>query len=72
MLFSGKHTSKNIGSGPEEKIKDLSNVLVKRRKAFLGQATTSTEITVFQILDDMANRSTKLQSLSSHFSDAGR
>jgi hypothetical protein len=72
MLFSGKRTLKNIGGGPENKIKALSDVLVKRRMAFLDQATTSTESTAFQILDDMANISTRLQSLSSQVSDAGR
>jgi hypothetical protein len=72
MLFSGKRTLKNIGGGPEEKIKALSDVLVKRRKAFLDQATISTEITAFQILDDVANISTQLQYLSSQVSDAGR
>jgi hypothetical protein len=72
MLFSGKRTLKNIGGGPEEKIKELSDVLVKRRNAFLGQATLSTEITVFQILDDVAKLSTQLQNLSNQVSDAGR
>jgi hypothetical protein len=72
MLFSGKRTLKNIDGGPEEKIKNLSDVLVKRRKAFLDQATISTEITAFQILDDVANISTQLQYLSSQVLDAGR
>ena len=70
--FSGKRTLKNISGGPDEKIKELSDVLVKRRKAFLDQATISTEITAFQILDDVANISTQLQYLSSQVSDAGR
>jgi hypothetical protein len=72
MLFSGKRTLKNIGGGPEEKIKELSDVLVKRRSAFLDQATISTEITAFQILDDVANISTQLQDLTSQVLDAGR
>ena len=72
MLFSGKRTLKNIGGGPEEKIKELSDFLVNRRKAFLDQATISTEITAFQILDNVANMSTQLQYLSSQVSDAGR
>ena len=71
MLFSGMRTLKNIGGGPEEKIKELSDVLVKRRKAFLDQATISTEITAFQILDDVAKISTQLQYLSSQVSDNG-
>ena len=65
MVFSGKRTLKNIGGGPEEKIKQLSDVLVKLRKAFLDQATISTEITAFQILDE-------LEKLSAQVSDAGR
>ena len=65
MVFSGKRTLKNIGGGPEEKIKQLSDVLVKLRKAFLDQATISTEITAFQILDE-------LEKISTHVSDAGR
>jgi hypothetical protein len=72
MRFLGKRTLKNIGGGPEEKIKELSDVLVKLRKAFLDQATISTEITAFQILDDVANISIQLQYLSSQVSDAGR
>jgi hypothetical protein len=64
MLFSGKRTLKNIDGGPVDKIKELSDVLVKRRKAFLDQATISTEITAFQILDDVAKISTQI-------SDAG-
>jgi len=72
LLFSGKRTLKNIGGGPDEKIKDLSDLLVKRRKAFLGQAIISTEITAFQILDDVAKISNQLQNLSSQVSDAGR
>ena len=60
-LLTGKRTLKNIAGGPEGKIKELSDVLVGRRKAFLEQATISTEITAFQILDDVANISTQLQ-----------
>jgi hypothetical protein len=59
-IFSGKRTLKNIDGGPEKKIKELSDVLVKRRNAFLEQATISTEITAFQILDDVAKISTQL------------
>jgi hypothetical protein len=65
VVFLGKRTLKNIGGGTEEKIKELSDVLVERRKAFLDQATISTEITAFQILDDVAKISTQV-------SDAGR
>jgi hypothetical protein len=58
MLFSGKRTLKNIDGGPE-KIKEMSDVLVKRRKAFLDQATISTEITAFQILGESEKGSTQ-------------
>jgi len=64
-----KRTLKNIGGGAEEKDKELTDVLVKLRKAFLDQATISTEIAVFQILDDLANISTELQYLTSQVSD---
>jgi hypothetical protein len=63
--FLGKRTLRNIGGGPEEEIKKLSNVLFTRRNEFLGQATISTEITAFQILDDVAK-------ISSQLSFAGR
>ena len=72
MLFSGMRTLKYMSGGPEKKINELSDVLIKRRKAFLDQATISTEITAFQILDDVIKVSTQLQYLSSQVSDAGR
>ena len=65
MVFSGKRTLTNAGIGVETKIKELSDVLVERRRAFLDQATISTEITAFQILDDVAKISTQVL-------DAGR
>jgi hypothetical protein len=71
MVFSGRRSLENIGGEPEKKIKEMSDVLVKRRKAFLDQATLSTEITAFQILDEVANISTQLQCLSNQVSDAG-
>ena len=64
-LFSGKRTLKNAGSGQEKKINELSDVLIKRRKAFLDQAIISTETTAFQILDDVSKISTQI-------SDAGK
>ncbi len=65
VVFSGKRTLKNIWDGPEKKIKDLSDALIKRRRDFLDQATISTEITAFQILDNMGKIPTLV-------SDAGR
>ena len=63
MLFSGRRTLKNIGDGPEDKIKELSDVLINGRTAFLDRATISTQITVFQILDDVAKVSTQLSNV---------
>ena len=63
---------KNIGDGPEDKIKMLSDVLIKNRTAFLDQATIFTQITAFQILDHVAIISTELQDLSKRVADAGR
>ena len=62
---------KNIGDGPEDKIKELSDVLVKRRIAFLDQAIITVEITAFQILDDVAKISTQLQKVSIQISEVG-
>src|SRR6266403_4670246 len=36
-LFLGKRTLKNMDGGQDKEIKELSDVLVKRRAAFLGQ-----------------------------------
>lgn len=59
MLFLGKRTLKNLGGELDGKIKELSDVLVKHRNAFLDQATISSEITAFQILKDVAKISTQ-------------
>ena len=72
ILFLGKRTLNNIDGGLEKKITELRNIFIKRRKAFLEQATISTEITAFQILGDVAKISTQLQYLSSQVSDIGR
>ena len=69
MLFSGKRTLKNTGGRPDEKIREMSDVLVKLRKAFLDQAAISAEITAFQILDDVANISIHAQHPTSQVSD---
>jgi hypothetical protein len=72
MLFSGKRTLHNIGGGPDKQIKKLSDVLVKRRTAFLDRAVISTQTTVFQILDGVVKMSTQLEDLSSQVSDVRR
>ena len=71
MVFSGKRTLKNIDGRPDKKIKELSDVLVIRRKAFLDQAIISTEITAFQILDNVAKILIQLRNLSNQVSDVG-
>ena len=71
MVLSGKRTLKNIDGGPDKKIKELSDILVTRRKAFLDQAAISTEITAFQILDDVAKILIQLRYLSNQVSDVG-
>ncbi len=67
-----------MGGAAERKIEDLSTALVKHRRAFLDQATITTEITVFQILDDVGIISAKvdwmsnqLKWVSSQVPDAG-
>jgi hypothetical protein len=71
MLFSGKRTLKYTGDGPDDKIKELSDVLVKGRIAFLDQAIITVEITAFQILDNVTKISTQLQEVSIQISEVG-
>jgi hypothetical protein len=59
-FLSGKRTLKNMDGGQDKEIKKLSDVLVERRAAFLGQTTISTQITAFQILDNVEKISTLL------------
>jgi hypothetical protein len=76
--FSVIRMLKNIGSGVEDKIQELSAALNEHRRAFLDHAAISTEITAFQILNDVGNISakvdgisTQLQWVSHQVSDAG-
>ena len=71
ILLSGKRTFSNISGGQDKKIKDLSDVLTKRRTDFFNQAIISVEITVFQILDDVAKISSQLEYLSIQVSEIG-
>ena len=64
-LFSVKRTLKNVGGGLDKKIKDLSDALIERRRAFLDQVIISTQITASEILDE-------LKKLSAQVSDARR
>ncbi len=68
-----------MGGGATKEIEDLSAALVEHRRAFLDQATITTEITAFQILDDVGiisarvdGISTRLKWVSNQVSDAGR
>ena len=60
-----------MGDGPDDRIKKLSDVLVKRRIAFLDQATITVEITAFQILDNVVKISTQLEKVSNQISEVG-
>ncbi len=78
VRFSGKRTLKNMGSGATKEIEDLSAALVEHRRAFLEQGIITTEITAFQILDDVGIISAKVDWISTHLewvssqvSDAG-
>ena len=78
VWFLGKRTLKNIGRGVAKDIEDLSAALVDHRRAFFNQATITTEITAFQILDGVGilsakvdGISTQLKWVSSQVSDAG-
>ena len=71
ILLSGKRTFNNISGGQDKKIKDLSDVLTKRRTDFFNQAIISVEVTAFQILDDVAKISSQLEYLSIQVSEIG-
>jgi hypothetical protein len=76
---------KNIGSQVDKKTEDFRTTLLKLHKAFVDEAAVVTEITAFQILDDMGiisanvgkissrldGMATQLKWVSSHVSDSG-
>ena len=69
---------KNIGSGVEDKIQELSATLDEHRRAFFDHAVITTEITAFQILNDVGSIigkvdgiSTQLQWVSRQVLDVG-
>ena len=64
-------TLKNVGSGVEGKIQDLSTALVEHRRAFLDQAVITAEITAFQILNNVGNISSQFERVSTQVSDIG-
>jgi len=85
MRFSGKRILKNTGGQVDHKIEDFRTTLLKLHKAFLDEATITTEITALQILDDvgiisanvgrissqLGGIATQLKWVSSQVSDAG-
>ena len=83
LTNSNMHSSvirmlKNIGSGIEDKIQELSATLGEHRRAFFDHAVITTEITTFQILNDVGSIidkadgiSTQLRWVSRQVSDAG-
>ena len=85
LSLAGKRMLKNIGGRANAQIEDFRTTLLELRKAFLDQATITTEITVLQILDDVGiisanvgsissqldGMATRLKWVSSHVSDSG-
>ncbi len=53
-----------MGGGAAKGIEDLSAALVEHRRAFLDQATITTEITAFQILDGVGILTAKVDWVS--------
>ncbi|KAF8258413.1 hypothetical protein EI94DRAFT_1138288, partial [Lactarius quietus] len=77
IRFSGKRTLKSIGSQVDGKIEGFRTTLLNLHKAFLDEATITTEITALQILDDVGiissqldGMATQLKWVSSHIFDA--
>jgi hypothetical protein len=56
----------NTGSQVDKKIEDFRTTLLKLHKAFVDEAAVVTEITAFQILDDMGIISANVGKISSH------
>ncbi|KAF8258079.1 hypothetical protein EI94DRAFT_1202638 [Lactarius quietus] len=72
-----KRTLKSIGGQVDRNIEDFRTTLLKLHKAFVDEATLTTEITALQILDDVGiissqldGMATQLKWVSSHISDA--
>ena len=55
----------NLGGQVGKQIGDLRTTLMELRKAFLDQAAITTEITAFQILDDVGIVSANVGKISS-------
>ena len=65
LRFLGKRTLKNIASQVDKKIEDFRTALLKLHNAFVDEAAVITEITAFQILDDMGIISANVGKISS-------
>ena len=63
--YAGKRTLINLSSQVGKKIGDLRATFIELRKAFLDQATVTTEITALQILDDVGIISANIGIMSS-------
>ncbi len=61
----GKRVLKNIGGQVNKQIEDFRIALLELRKAFLDEATITTEITALQILDDVGIISANVGIISS-------
>ncbi|KAH9051374.1 hypothetical protein EDB83DRAFT_1307890 [Lactarius deliciosus] len=61
-----KRTLKNVGGGVSKEIEDLSTALAEHRRAFFDEAIIATEITAFQILDDVGIIKAKVDWISTH------
>ena len=68
----------NTGGKVDKKIEDFRTALLELRRAFLDEATMTTEITALQILDDVGiisanvgSMATRLEWVSSQVSDIG-
>jgi len=57
---------KNIGGQVNKQIEDFRTALLELRKAFLDEATITTEITALQILDDVGIISANVGIISSN------
>jgi hypothetical protein len=69
MRLSGKRTLKHTVSQVDQKIEGFRTNLLELHKTFMDEATVVTEITAFQILDDVGVISAKVGIISA---DVGR
>ncbi|KAH9055551.1 hypothetical protein EDB87DRAFT_1834137 [Lactarius vividus] len=77
LMLQHRSELKNTSSRVDKKIEDFRSALLEQRKAFLDEASITTEITALQILDDVGiisnqlhGMATQLKWVSSQASDA--